>query len=110
MENRINEMQGWLLVGVTCLLAVSLAVNAVMALFGLAGLAWWHWSTLAMVALLTWESLTERQTAAIAAFMKDARKKAATAVSHTYLHIRRAVRGLSALFIVNSPNRPQTEP
>lgn len=110
MDNRINELQGWILVGVSCLLAGSLAVNAARALFGIGEIAWWQYPLMAFMYCLTRESLTRAQEAVIARTLRNARKRAALSARQTYLHIRRAVRGLAALFILPSSHRPQTEP
>ena len=58
MEEKINKMQGSFWMGFTVILAATLAINGVMALMGKANFAWWHLGTLAISAMMSWESLS----------------------------------------------------
>ena len=57
MEHNPDKMTGWIWVGFTGLVAVSLAVNGVQALAGSAKFAYWHLGTLAIGFLFSWEYL-----------------------------------------------------
>lgn len=110
MENKNINLQLYLWIGFTALLAVSLAVNAVQAIAGSARLASHHYFTLAVGLLFTWEYLSERQRSRVKAFARLTRIKAAKHSRTISACALRAVRSLSALFILQSNNRMQTEP
>ncbi len=110
MENRINNIQVLLWIGFTCLLAVTLAVNGVQALFGNAKFAYWHIPSLFVGMLFSWESMTAPQRAKFLAFIRLSRIKAARHSRTISAKAHRAVRGLAALFTFPPFNRPQTEP
>ena len=65
MEQRMNDPTGWIWFGFTCLLAVTLAVNGMQALFGTAKFAYWHIGTLVAGYMMTRATLTDVQLASV---------------------------------------------
>ena len=59
MENKLNSFTAVICVIITVALAISLAVNGIQALFGLAKFAYWHLGTLAMMAFFSWVQVEE---------------------------------------------------
>lgn len=109
MENKINNLQVYLWIGFTALLAVTLAVNAVQAIAGSARLASHHYFTLAISVMFTWEIMSDRQRSRALALARLTRIKAAKHSRTIGAYALRAVRGLSALFTLTS-NKIRTGP
>ena len=108
MENKLNSFTAVICVIITVALAVTLAVNGIQALFGLAKFAYWHLGTLAMMAFFSWVQVEENP---------EVKEWCAEAVRRTRFRLQkhsrtifRAVRSLAALFTFRPFNRPQTEP
>lgn len=107
MENKINNLQQPLLLGLAGLLAATLAVNGIQALLGLAAFAWWHLFTLAFLMTLYAASLTARQRSRIAALLRLSRIRAAKRLTNSpFSNISRSANAARPTFF----NRPQTEP
>lgn len=83
MEDRINKLQSWILVGFTAFYAIALLCNAVRAIFGKATLATHQYFFFALTVFFTLESLTEDQRATI--------KAGAAAVATVSLRLARKV-------------------
>lgn len=108
MENKINESQTALLLVLTCLLALSLAINAARALLGSATFAWWHLFTLGAFVWLTAASLEETDRARALESIRFLRTRAKQTFSSIRTKVRRAVTARPPFFMYH--NRPQTEP
>lgn len=107
MENQINKIQSWILLGFTCFYVGTLFINLIMAIFGMAELATWHWPWCAGVVLLSRASLSIRQRCQIAIayrHIRKASKQVTRKVAKTLLCILRALRSLPALFIESYRN------
>lgn len=106
-------MAGWIWVGFTGLVAVSLAVNGVQALAGSAKFAYWHLGTLAIGFLFSWESIWEYLTAEQKAWFRgifhrlwiSSKKVAKTILDHS----RDRLATFRSLLTNNHP-KIQTEP
>lgn len=108
MENKINNLAAVLCCSITALLAISLVVNGIQALFGLAKFAYWHLGTLAMMAFFSWVQLNENPE--VKEWCAEAVRRARIRLQKHSRTIIRAVRSLAALIIFRPFNRPQTEP
>ena len=96
MNDKINKIQGVILVGFVVFYGGSLAVNAVMAVFGKATLAVWHWPLFYLTAQFCICQIPEEDRARITAAARHVTKGVATTMLFVF---RRAVRSLAALFI-----------
>ena len=113
MEHNPDKMTGWIWVGFTGLVAVSLAVNGVQALAGSAKFAYWHLGTLAIGFLFSWEYLSEYLTAEQKAWIRgiihrlwiSSKKVAKTILDHS----RDRLATFRSL-LTNNPPKIQTEP
>lgn len=70
MEHNPDKMTGWIWIGFTGLMAVSLAVNGVQALAGSAKFAYWHLGILAIGFLFSWEYLSEYLTVELKVWLR----------------------------------------
>ena len=93
MEEKMNKIQGGFWMGFTVILAVTLAINGVMALLGKANFAWWHLGTLAISLVMSLEGLFSEEKAKLFVTVNKTMKKAARFI---VVHFR-AVRSLPAL-------------
>ncbi|MBO6168526.1 MAG: hypothetical protein J6O51_00990 [Bacteroidales bacterium] len=107
MENKVNNLQQPLALGLACALAATLAVNGIQALLGLAAFAWWHLFTLAFLMMVYASSLTARQRSRIAAFIRLTRRKAAGLTANSPFS---NISGRAAASRPFYHRRPQTEP
>lgn len=108
MENKLNSFTAVICVIITVALAVTLAVNGIQALFGLAKFAYWHLGTLAMMAFFSWVQVEENPE--VKEWCADAVRRTRFRLQKHSRTITRAVRSLTALFTFRPFNRPQTEP
>ena len=108
MENKLNPLTAVICVVITVALAVTLAVNGIQALFGLAKFAYWHLGTLAMMAFFSWVQVEENPE--VKEWCADAVHRTRFRLQKHSRTITRAVRSLTALFTFRPFNRPQTEP
>lgn len=108
MENKLNSFTAVICVIITVALAISLAVNGIQALFGLAKFAYWHLGTLAMMAFFSWVQVEENPE--VKEWCADAVRRTRFRLQKHSRTITRAVRSLTALFTFRPFNRPQTEP
>lgn len=108
MENKLNSFTAVICVIITVALAISLAVNGIQALFGLAKFAYWHLGTLAMMAFFSWVQVEENPE--VKEWCADAVRRTRFRLQIHSRTITRAVRSLAALFTFRPFNRPQTEP
>ena len=109
MENKINESQTVLLSVLTCLLALSLAINAVQAILGLAAFAWWHLFTLGALVSLTAASMEQADKAKLLEYIRLLRNRAKSTFSGIRTKVQRAVTARPP-FLSYPNHRPQTEP
>lgn len=109
MENKINALQGWLWFGLTCVLAVWLAVNTVLAIAGVARLQYWNYCTLTFFYFFTEAFLTEEQRRLIVRTLNYLRNKVTHAFRRAFSRNAGRFRALAALFNANKP-KIQTEP
>ena len=108
MENKLNSFTAVICVIITVALAITLAVNGIQALFGLAKFAYWHLGTLAMMAFFSWVQVEENPE--VKEWCADAVRRTRFRLQKHSRTIIRAVRSLTALFTFRPFNRPQTEP
>jgi len=99
---KIDKIQSWILFGFSCFYVGTLVINLLMAIFGKAELATWHWPFCAGMIFLTDESLSHRQKCQVAIayrHIKRASKQVTRKVAKSLLCILRALGSLPALFI-----------
>ena len=110
MEQRMNDPTGWIWFGFTCLLAVTLAVNGMQALFGTAKFAYWHIGTLVAGYMMTRATLTDVQLASVQRLWEYVLAMTRKVAKPIVMHIRAVFAAFTALFTAHPFNRPQTEP
>lgn len=102
MENQINKIESRILIGFACIYVGTLFINLIMAIFGMAELAIWHWPWCAGVITLSGASLSTRQRCQIAIkyrHITKASKQVTRKVAKSLLCTLRSLRSLPALFI-----------
>ena len=107
MEEKINNIQAWILVGFCGFYVVAMIINAIQAIAGTATLATWHYPFLFGTLCLTRASLSHRQICAALITFKHIRiasKRIIRKVAKTMLCTLRALRSLPALFIESYRN------
>lgn len=110
MEQKMNDPTGWIWFGFTCLLAATLAVNGMQALFGTAKFAYWHIGTLAIGFLMTGAMMSPEQKTRVIYLLKWMQAMTMKAAKPIVMHIRAGFAAFTALFSFLPFNRPQTEP
>ena len=110
MEQKMNDPTGWIWFGFTCLLAVTLAVNGIQALFGTAKFAYWHIGTLAVGYLMTGATMSAEQKSRVLSLFKYLQAMTRKAAKPIVMQIRAVFASFAALITVKPFNRPQTEP
>ncbi len=98
MENTMNHVVGWGLVGFTCLTGGLLLVNAAQAIAGTATFAYWHLVTLAALVYFCNKMVSWVMIARAAVWIRKTRKQTASVARRSILDLTRAARGLAALF------------
>ncbi len=108
MENKLNSFTAVICVIITVALAVTLAVNGIQAMFGLAKFAYWHLGTLAMMAFFSWVQVQENPEVKV--WCAEVVRRTRFRLQKHSRTIIRVVRSLATLFTFRPFNRPQTEP